>query len=47
MTILPKAHTFFDWHKVPWGININDDLSAKEGFPFLKNKRLKKILRAV
>ena len=42
-TILPKAQDFFDRHKVPWGINIIDDLSAKEIFPFLKNKGLKKI----
>ena len=42
-TILPKAQAFFDRHKVPWGINIIDDLSAKEFFPFLKNKGFKKI----
>ena len=42
-SILPKAQDFFDRHKVPWGINIIDDSSAKEILPFLENRKFRKI----
>ena len=42
-SIMPKAQDFFDRHKVPWGINIIDDSSAKKILPFLENRKFKKI----